>query len=158
MAKGKMATSRSYWVHWTCVFQQIPDEKILAEKRKLMTKYLQNYLKELVSSKLNGMAKAGPYETTIWDDSKMKWVTAGGNENMNSQKNSKKQKASVNYSKPWGKWLQEEWNYFHQENGAIFSYVAYFKNDKEIRISNAIDSGGKGTMNPPPPPPPPGDL
>ena len=156
MAKGKMATSRSYWVHWTCVFQQTPSDKVLSEKRKLMTKYLQNYLKDVVSSKLKGTAKAGPNESVVWDDKNLRWMYPDG-KNMNSQK-SKPQKANINYSSPWGKWLTEEWNYFHQENGAIFSYVAYFKNDKDLRLSNALDSGGKGTMNPPPPPPPPGDM
>lgn len=158
MAKAKMATSRSYWIHWTCVFQQTPDEKTLAEKRKLMTKYLQTYLKDLINSKLNGTGKAGPNESVVWDDKKMKWVPLGGNDNMNMQKGLKKQKANINYSKPWAKWLREEWNYFHQEKNSIFSYVAYFKNDKDFRLSNALDSGGKGTMNPPPPPPPPGDM
>ena len=156
MAKGKMATSRSYWVQWICVFDQTPSQSILAEKKKKMTKYLQVYLKDLINSKLNGPGKAGPEETVTWDDKNLRWVPAS-NENMNLQKGPKK-KATINYSKPWGKWLKEEWNYLLQEKGAMFTYAAYFNNDKNNRLSNAVDSGGKGTMNPPPPPPPPEEL
>jgi hypothetical protein len=157
MAKIKMSTSRSYWVEWTCVFEKTPDDKTLYEKKQLMTKYLQNYLKDIVSSKLKGPGKSLMDESFVWDTKNLKWVPASAKEGKaNVPKGQKSLRSNISWASPWNKWLVQEWNYFYQQQGAVYSFVAYFKNDKLLRISNTTD--GKGTMNPPPPPPPPSDL
>jgi len=151
-----MSTTRTYWIQWTCVFQDPPDNATLMEKQKLLRKYVLTYLSDLKKSKLKGFAKAGPNETYIWNEKELKWSVAGDGKNVGS-KALGGSKANIKWDEPWKDYLHEEWSQVNISNVNVYSYRAYFINAKALRIaSNPTD--GKGTMNPPPPPPPPGEC